>query len=84
MKYTINLESDNAEQDLANIVEIFMNAMERGVEIYKDAKSTDNEAQALKTFKDLNQNVADLGTKLSDLNFKEVETKTSSNKDIKK
>lgn len=70
MKYRFEYESENAEQDFATIMDILLTAAERGVKIYKDAKSTDNEAETLKAFTNLNQGVADLGSKLDD--FREV------------
>ena len=78
MKYKFEYESDNAEQDLATVVDILMGALERGVKIYKDAKSEETEDTALETFSELNKNVAGLGEKLDD--FREVIIKTSPKK----
>ena len=78
MKYRFEYESDNAEQDFKQVVDILMNALERGVKIYKDATSVDKEDTALETFNELNKNVAGLGSKIDD--FKEVVEKATPKK----
>ena len=78
MKYRFEYESDNAEQDLAKVVDIIMGALERGVKIYKDVTSEEKEDTALETFGELNKNVADLGSKIDD--FREVVAKAAPKK----
>ena len=78
MKYKLELESENTEQDLAAVVDILLGGLERGIKIYKDTTSVNKEDTALKTFNELNKNVAGLGEKLDD--FREVVTKTSPKK----
>ena len=78
MKYKVEYSSDNAEQDIATIVDIILGGVERAFKIYKDSQSDDREATALDTFEDLNKNVAGLGEKLED--FKEVVIKATPKK----
>ena len=78
MKYRFEYESDNAEQDLAKVVDVLMGALERGVKIYKDVTSEEKEDTALETFSELNKNVAGLGEKLDD--FREVVAKATPKK----
>ena len=78
MKYKIEYSSENAEQDIAQIVDILLGGVERALRIYKDSQSDDREEKALDTFENLNENVASLGEKLDD--FREVFSKTSPKK----
>ena len=72
MKYKFEYESENAEQDFAQIMDILMSAVERGVKIYKDVKSVDAEAEKQQSIEKLNENVEELSGKLDD--FREVVT----------
>lgn len=76
MKYVLNYESENAEQDFANIMDTLMLALERGAKIYKDLKSEDQDRETMKTVNRIESDVANLGSKLDD--FREVFTEKTS------
>lgn len=75
-KFNFTIESDNMEQDLAKLVEVFVDAYEKCSKI--DERNTTNEVQ--KQVHSLDNRIDSLEAMIKSGNFNEVESSTKKSK----